>query len=284
MIQDIAPRNFDINFKQKTPSPDSKVIILSEGKIFLLGETQKINFPLYKDVNANGYELQFLFQLDEEDFFRLHIEKTEDVEKVYALSEGMWKIRHELRETFPREYTLVAATAMHLDGWYQKNRFCGACGEKTVFDEKERMLRCPKCKNMIFPRINPAVIVGVTNGDKLLMTKYRGREYTHYALVAGFTEIGESFEQCVAREVMEETGVKVKNIRYYASQPWALADDILAGYYCDVDGSDTIKMDDDELSVAEWLHRDDIPDRPDDLSLTSEMIMNFKYHKEQFNG
>lgn len=282
MIQDIAPHSFDINFKIKTPSSESRVIILSESKIYLFEEEHIISFPLYKDINADGYELQYLFGLDDQEFFRIHIAKMDDVEKVLPQSNGVWKSRHELRETFPREYTLVAATAMHLDGWYEKNRFCGACGGKTVFDEKERMLRCPNCKNMIFPRINPAVIVGVTNGDEILMTKYRGREYTHYALVAGFTEIGESFEQCVAREVLEETGIKVKNIRYYASQPWALADDILAGYYCEVDGDTEIKMDDDELSVAEWVKRENIPDRTEFLSLTNEMIMNFKYHPEQF--
>ena len=129
---------------------------------------------------------------------------------------------------------------------------------------------------MVYPRINPAVIVGVTDGDRLLLTKYRGRAYKKYALVAGFTEIGESFEQTVAREVMEETGLKVKNIRYYKSQPWGFADNILAGYFCEVDGDPTIRMDQEELSVAEWFQRDAIPVEPEDLSLTNEMIIHFK--------
>ena len=129
---------------------------------------------------------------------------------------------------------------------------------------------------MVYPRINPAVIVGVTDGDRLLLTKYRGRAYKKYALVAGFTEIGESFEQTVAREVMEETGLKVKNIRYYKSQPWGFADNILAGYFCEVDGNPTIQMDQEELSVAEWIERDAIPVEPEDLSLTNEMIIYFK--------
>ena len=129
---------------------------------------------------------------------------------------------------------------------------------------------------MVYPRINPAVIVGVTDGDRLLLTKYRGRAYKKYALVAGFTEIGESFEQTVAREVMEETGLKVKDIRYYKSQPWGFADNILAGYFCEVDGDPTIQMDQEELSVAEWFQRDEIPVEPEDLSLTNEMIIHFK--------
>ena len=139
-------------------------------------------------------------------------------------------------------------------------------------------MKCPGCGNMIFPRINPAVIVGVMNGDKLLLTKYR-QGYGHNALVAGFTEIGETLEETVAREVMEETGVKVKNIRYYKSQPWGMAQDILVGYYCDVDGDSTIRMDEGELKYAEWVQREEIELQPNNLSLTNEMMRMFKEGK-----
>ena len=92
----------------------------------------------------------------------------------------------------------------------------------------------------------PAVIVGICNNDKILVTKYR-TGFAHYALVAGFTEIGETLEETVQREVLEETGLRVKNIRYYKSQPWGIVDDILAGFYCDVDGETDIHMDESEL-------------------------------------
>ena len=93
----------------------------------------------------------------------------------------------------------------------------------------QRMLQCPCCANMVFPKIAPAVIVGVTHGDKILMTKYAGREYKRYALIAGFTEIGETAEETVKREVMEEVGLTVKNIRYYKSQPWGFDSNLLLG-------------------------------------------------------
>ena len=142
-------------------------------------------------------------------------------------------------------------------------------------DLEERALRCPDCLNVIYPRINPAVIVGVTKGDELLLTRYR-RGYQHNALVAGFTEIGETLEETVAREVMEETGVKVKNIRYYKSQPWGMAQDILVGFYCDADGDGEIHMDENELKYAEWVKREDIVLQPNNLSLTNEMMRIFK--------
>ena len=103
----------------------------------------------------------------------------------------------------------------------------------------------------------PAVIVGVINGDKILLTKYR-TGFKYNALIAGFTEIGETVEETVQREVMEEAGIKVKNIRYYKSQPWGSANDILLGFYCDVDGDDTITMDAEELKYAEWVQREQI--------------------------
>ena len=124
------------------------------------------------------------------------------------------------------------------------------------------------------------MIVGVIHGDKILQTKYRGRDIPFYALIAGFTEIGETLEETVAREVMEEAGLKVKNIRYYKSQPWGIVDDLLAGFYCDVDGSAEIHMDGNELKEAVWTRREDIVGQPNDFSLTHEMMMTFKAGRE----
>ena len=122
----------------------------------------------------------------------------------------------------------------------------------------------------------PAVIVGVTDGNRILMSKYAGRSYKKYALLAGFTEIGETVEETVAREVMEEVGLKVKNIRYYKSQPWAFSDTLLMGFYCDLDGDAEVTLDEEELALAEWFERDEIPVEPSRDSLTNEMIIKFK--------
>ena len=134
---------------------------------------------------------------------------------------------------------------------------------------------CPDCKNTIYPRIMPAVIVGVINKDKLLLTKYR-TGFKYNALIAGFIEIGETVEETVKREVKEETGLSVKNLRYYKSQPWGCANDILLGFYCDVDGDDKIIMDEKELKYAEWVKREDIILQPGEFSLTNEMMKMFK--------
>ena len=137
-------------------------------------------------------------------------------------------------------------------------------------------MRCANCCNMVYPTIAPAVIVGVTNGDKLLMTRYAAGPTKKYALIAGFAEIGETFEETVVREVMEEAGLKVKNIRYYKSQPWPFSGSLLMGFFCELDGPDTIVMYKDELDEAVWVRREDIDVQFDDVSLTNEMIVCFR--------
>ena len=179
-----------------------------------------------------------------------------------------------------RHIIFEAYTAGQLARWYHDNRYCGTCAHKTVPSKTERALCCPHCGRTIYPRILPAVIIGVTDGDRILMTKYAGRSYTFYALVAGFNEIGETLEETVAREVMEEVGLKVKNIRYYKSQPWGIVDDLLAGFYCDVDGSTEIKLDRNELKEAVWVERKDVEGQPHDLSLTNEMMVVFREGRE----
>lgn len=247
--------------------------------------------------------LTYLFTIDEENYFLLDTGLTaellsnsfdsdkkkernvsaascaENSEEIAGLPDFHFCKLRDLREkdVGPKVREFAAMTALHLSHWYRNNQFCGRCGSKTKKDTKERALRCPVCGNVIYPRIVPAVIVGILNPDKqrMLVTKYRVG-YGHYALVAGFTEIGESLEGTVRREVMEETGLKVKNIRYYKSQPWGIVDDILAGFYCDVDGDDAIRMDRGELKVAEWVRRDEIELQPQDFSLTNEMMWRFK--------
>lgn len=176
----------------------------------------------------------------------------------------------------PQYMIFTAITAYQLANWYQNNRYCGRCGKPMKRDNVERAVRCTACGKIVYPRIVPAVIVGVTNGDQLLVTKYANRPISYYALVAGFTEIGETLEETVQREVMEETGLHVKNIRYYKSQPWGMVDDLLAGFYCDVDGDPTIHLDPSELKLAKWVTREEIELQPDDYSLTNEMMKRFK--------
>ena len=143
-------------------------------------------------------------------------------------------------------------------------------------NENERKLQCPECGNEVFPRINPAVIVAVSHGDELILTKYAGREYKKYALIAGFAEFGETIEQTVQREVMEEVGIRVKNLRYYKSQPWGFSGSLLFGFFAEAEGDLTIYRQEDELAEAMWVPAEEIVLDIEEISLTREMMQVFQ--------
>ena len=269
MIQDIAPHRLDNAYSsRRSPREGDAVLLFDADGRMLASENAPLRFPRVGEIPV-PQSAQYLFSLDETAYF-LAPDCAPAPESGYA-----FRTIRELRAFGGGPEIYAAFTAWHLWRWYADNRFCGRCGQVLVPDGKERALRCPRCGNLVFPRINPAVIVGVTDGDRILITRY-ARGFAHNALVAGFTEIGETFEETVAREVMEETGIRVKNVRYYKSQPWGMAQDILAGFFCEVDGDPAITMDRSELKYAEWVRREDVELQPDDKSLTNEMMKLFR--------
>ena len=249
MLQDLAFGRLENEYKPQPPRDGDAVLSFRENGL-LVRKLPGGGLAL-PTVSQVGGELQYAFRLHGVNYF-LRKEPAEKPDFVYV---PVRQLRYEADNTF----CYGAMTGWHLYRWYETSAFCGRCGERTVHDEKERMVKCPRCGNLIFPRINPAIIVGVTQGDRILLTKYAGRGYTHYALVAGFTEIGETLEQTVAREVLEEVGLKVKNIRYYKSQPWGVDGNILMGFFCDLDGDDTVTLDEYELALAQWQDRKALP-------------------------
>lgn len=276
MIQDIAPLKLNNAYHRKKPKNNSRMLGFIDRMIYLKYD-EKIEFLTYERWTDTLREQKkeipgsvYLFSIGEEDYFLTDIAADTQIEG-FAFHKMF-----SVRTMQPMKDVLAAATAWHLYVWYRDNQFCGRCGTKLAHDTLQRMMRCPKCGNLVFPKIAPAVIIGLTDGDKILMTKYAGREYKRYALIAGFTEIGETAEETVAREVMEEVGLKVKNIRYYKSQPWGFDSNLLLGYFCDLAEKAEIQLEEEELSLAEWVDYKDVPDDPEGLSLTREMMVHFR--------
>ncbi|MGG9985260.1 NAD(+) diphosphatase [Lactiplantibacillus plantarum] len=142
-------------------------------------------------------------------------------------------------------------------------------------DTVERALVCKNCNKKIYPEISPAIIVAVTNGDKLLLTKFLSG-YEKYALLSGYVEIGETLEDTIKREVFEEVDLSVHNIRYYGSQPWAFSHSLLVGFVAELNEDLTINLETDELSKAQWFSRDTLPHDDMPVSLTWNMIEAFR--------
>ena len=269
MIQEIAPRHLDNQYRKQEPADSSKICVFRDGDMLISIRENEILLPDYAQLKNSIKKYVYLFSVDQEAYFLVDIGDA-------PLPEGfMFDNVRAHRKSKPKYTVYAMMTARHLYIWYRDNCFCGRCGHPTVHDDQLRMMRCPSCGNMIFPKICPAIIVAVVNGDKILLTKYSGRAYKNYALIAGFTEIGETAEETVAREVMEEAGVHVKNIRYWNTQPWGIESDLLIGYFADLDGDETITMDRDELSLAGWYTREQMDIPADDVSLTNDMIRAF---------
>ena len=275
MIQDIAPHIYSNEFKNIPPQKDSYILFFQDHKILTVkrkdGETGFPRFQELEELNDGLYEDSiYLFSIDEDRFYL-----ADDI-SYPPLAQFEMVNTQEFRTMKPLHMAFAGITGF--------SSITGTVPEDTAGDaanvwsrmKKERMMKCPKCGQMEYPKICPAVIVGITHGNRLLMSKYAGREYKKYALIAGFNEIGESIEDTVRREVMEEVGLKVKNIRYYKSQPWSFTDTLLMGFFCDLDGEEEITLDREELAMAEWFEREDIPVTEKNISLTNEMIIKFK--------
>ena len=284
MIQDLDFGKLDNQYHPQQPHDADTMVCFRGGEVLLQRDAQGIlHLPTWQQVRAwssawekwNEQESTYIFNLQDNNFF-LWMGKAGDCPDPDFAYEKV----ATLRDLTSKPLCFGVMTAWHLYCWYRNNQFCGCCGKPTQHDAVERMMRCPSCGNMIFPRIAPAVIIAVTHGDKLILSQYAGRGTTRYGLLAGFIEIGETAEEAVAREVMEEVGLKVKNIRYYKSQPWGIAGNLSIGYFCDLDGSDEIHLDEQELASAAWFPRNDLPAKDDGISLTREMVRIFEEGRE----
>lgn len=265
MIQDIQPKCYHNEYTPRPIREDDMVFVFRGREVLLRKEENgALSFPTGREVTEE--RLQYLFAIDDRAFYL-----GREAVPGYAFA----SIRL-LRSCRPQDLCFAGMTAWHLYSWYDGHRFCGKCGKKLRHHETLRALQCD-CGNLVFPVIAPAVIVAVTNGDKLLVTRYAGREFKGMALIAGFCEIGERAEDTVRREVMEEAGLKVKNLRYFDSQPWGYASNLLLGYFCELDGSQEIHFDHEELQEAFWISRTDLePVQENLLSLTGTMIETFR--------
>ena len=290
MIQDIHGI-YHNEYQELIPEQDDCVMFVQGRSVLMSRDSeQTIRYITYGQLmEASGGDIsadacRYLFSIENQGITEKYFLGNSHMLTPQLMEKYEYRQQNVFRTMKPEDKAFAGITACQLANWYESTQFCGKCGTRLEHDKVERMMKCPKCGAMHYPKISPAVIVAVTNGDKILMTKYAGRDYKKYALIAGFTEIGETIEDTVRREVMEEVGIHVKNIRYYKSQPWSFTDTILMGFYCELDGEDTITMDAHELSVAEWIQRENIPTEYDGISLTNEMIMRFKEEEdyEQF--
>ena len=268
MLQDIAPHVYHNQISWKNPDEDDFVLCYRGRTLYCKVEDGQLVLPRVKDVQTDA--MQYAFSIDERaDYLLCDAEFPEKDGFSYM---DTWK----LRSMNLGPALMAAAAGESLYRWYGSQKFCGRCGKPMEKSKTERAMVCPACGNTVYPKICPAVIVAICDGDRIVLTRYKDRPIKHYALVAGFNEIGESIEETVHREVLEETGLRVKNLRFYKSQPWVFTDTLLFGFFAELDGSDKITVEEDELSEAGWFYRSEVPEDLAHLSLTGEMMEQFR--------
>jgi len=155
--------------------------------------------------------------------------------------------------------------------WDHTHQFCGQCGTPTVYRTAERARECPSCGLLSFPRVSPAIIVLVERGRQFLLARNHRFPPGRYSIIAGFVEPGETLEQAVAREIREEVGIQVSQIRYFGSQPWPFPHSLMVGFTAQYAGGE-IHIDPAELEDAGWFTPDKLPDLPDRISISRRLI------------
>ena len=232
-----------------------------------------------KDLNLpeNAENFLYLGLLDEIPLFLQTIEE----EKTAVLLEQRGYIRHNLRKLLPRltsDETAAYFRANHLRLWVKESRFCGRCGGKMTFHKKETSRICPACEFIQYPRISPAVITRITRGNRILLAHNRNFRENIHSLIAGFVDPGESLEDTVIREIREEVGLEVKNIRYFSSQPWPFPNSLMCGFTAEW-ASGEIRTDDEEIDEAGWFLPGEFPPIPGTGSISRILIDDFLQNK-----
>lgn len=165
----------------------------------------------------------------------------------------------------------IAARAVQLITWDRTHQYCGHCATPMQQAEGERAKRCPKCNLRQYPRLSPAVIMLIHKGEDILLARAPRFRAGMYSVLAGFVEPGESLEETVAREVREEVGIEIKNIRYFGSQPWPFPNSLMVGFVAEYDEG-AIVPDLTEIEAADWFHKSNLPPVPGRLSIARKLI------------
>ncbi len=178
-----------------------------------------------------------------------------------------------LFSVLPEPLFRVAGRALMLVEWERTNRFCGRCGTPTRAKEGERARECPACGELAYPKISPAIIVAVTRGDRIMLARHH-RFPQRFTVIAGYVEPGETLEECVHREVREETGIEICEPRYFANQPWPFPHSLMVAFTAE-HLSGEIRVEPSELIEGGWFAADALPAVPDKVTIARRLIDAF---------
>ena len=248
---------------------DSYVLIIKDSHVLVKSGSANAIFPYASDFNTD------ITKLERAEYLGICVGTP-----FYCLSFGdditipentefrnMWTLLFHIDESLMN----TVFKAVHIVHWLGHSRFCGVCGNPTVKSDAERARVCKSCGSIIFPRISPAVILAIVWNDRLLLAHNKQFSEGQFSLIAGFIEPGETFEETAKREAFEETGIRIKNIKYFGSQPWPFPDSLMIGLTAEYDEG-KITPDGTEIDKAEWFKVEDLPNFPGNVSIAGKLI------------
>lgn len=242
-------------------------------RVLLQEEEAGVSVPNLSSPAAAGIPVDtfhYLGTLDGHPCYALSM--PEEVEAPAGM--GFYGLRSVL-DLLDEDFFWLAGRAVQIVEWNRTHRYCGQCGTQTETDERERVKVCPKCALRYYPRLAPAIIVAVTREDKLLLARSHRHPPGRFSVLAGFVEPGETLEQCVVREVKEEVGLDVHNIRYFGSQPWPFPHSLMIAFTCEAaDGE--IVLEEAEMAEAHWYKADNLPRVPPPPTISRRLIDWFR--------
>lgn len=253
--------------------------LFKRDELLVLINGDKVEIPLSEDLSEIGItpeRQQFLGMLEGSPCFAAEA----SLEAAAPQGTAFRNLRSLLGE-FESDFFSLAGRAFQVISWDINHRYCGRCGSPAEERPDERAKVCPKCGLVSYPRISPAVIVAVTNQNKILLAKSSRFKSNMYSVLAGFVEAGETFEDCIRREIKEEANIEVGNIRYFGSQPWPFPDSLMVGFTAEY-VSGEMKADGDEILDVKWFTPEEIPAIPGKWSIARRLIDSFiETHKER---
>jgi NAD+ diphosphatase len=240
-----------------------------ESKLLICQEPSSVSLPFLIDFGELGLtplSEHYLGRLDDRPCYAVEVAEG-TIPPSGMTFEGLRQVYGRLDE----DLFWIAARAVQIVDWDRTHQFCGRCGVQMRTMTTERAKECPQCGLLHFPRLAPAIIVLVERGNKLLLARSRHFPSGMYSVIAGFVESGESLEEAVVRELNEEVGVDVKDIRYFGSQSWPFPHSLMIGFTATYAGGE-ISLDDSEIEDAGWFTADHLPRIPDKISIARKLI------------
>ena len=257
--------HFELFFLPKSEQ-ESTILGFCGSDILLLedGSLPPQSLLLSLESPKHAYE----FGIYHQECYSLHVwEKTLELPKPLIKA----NLRHFLGMHPPYLFAIMNR-AKQLAHWLEDHQFCGRCATPTRYDAIMSTLKCPTCGHMVFPRLSPACIVLISKGDEILLARSYHFLKGMYSLVAGFIEAGETAEAAVHREVYEEVGIRIKNLRYFGSQPWPFPHSLMLGFFAEYESGE-IRLQEAEIEDAKWFTKETLPQLPK-LATISGMMIN----------